>query len=194
MANELQQRLTSYGVSWKFGTTLESLNHSDNEHTATLSDGTTYSTDLVLSAAGLIANTELAKKTGLDVDAGIAVDNDMRTSNPDIYALGDCASVDGRLFAFIEPIRRQAEAIAAALMGEHEHFMPIPPMVKIKTQTMPMSICRPSGNLDEEAWEIVTNNTEGCHFEIHSAKNVTGFALSDALASEAGNFYRKLSM
>lgn len=194
MATELEERLSAYGVSWKFGTTLESLNHSGNKLNVTLSDGSTFSTDLVLSAAGLVANTELAQKSGLTVDAGIAVDNDMRTSNADIFAIGDCASVDGRLFAFIEPIRRQAEAIAAALMGEHERFMPIPPMVKIKTQTMPMSICRPSGNLDEEAWEIVTNNTEGCHFEIHNAQTVTGFALSDSLASEAGNFYRKLSM
>lgn len=194
MALELEERLSASGVSWKFGTTLQSLKHSDNAQQVTLSDGSTFSTNLVLSAAGLIANTELAQKSGLAVDAGIAVDNDMRTSNADIYAIGDCASVDGKLFAFIEPIRRQAEAIAADLMGEHERFMPIPPMVKIKTQTMPMSICRPTGNIDEEAWEIVTNNKEGCHFEIHNAKNVTGFALSDSLAAEAGSFYRRLSM
>lgn len=194
MADELQQRLSSSGVRWKFGSTLQRLDHNDATLQASLSDGSTIATHLVLSAAGLVANTELATKSGLTVDAGIAVDNDMRTSDPDIFAIGDCASVEGKLFAFIEPIRRQAEAIAADLVGEHERFMPIPPMVKIKTQTMPMSICRPTGKIDEAAWEIVTDDKEGYHFEIHSAKNVTGFALSDSLASEAGSFYRKLSM
>jgi len=194
MADELEQRLSASGVTWKFGTTLQCLDHNDGALQATLSDDSNFSTNLVLSAAGLIANTELAKKSGLTVDTGIAVDSDMRTSNSDIYALGDCASVDGKLFAFIEPIRRQAEAIAADVMGEHERFMPIPPMVKIKTQTMPMSICRPSGNIAEEAWEIVSNNKGGCHFEIHSANNITGFALSDSLASEAGSLYSKLNV
>jgi rubredoxin-NAD+ reductase len=118
----------------------------------------------------------------------------MRSSVPDIYAIGDCASVDGRLFAYIEPIRRQAEAIAADLVGEHERFMPIPPMVKVKTQTMPMSICRPAGNIAEETWRMVSNDEGGCHFEIVSGDNVIGFALSDGQASDAGSHYRRINL
>lgn len=194
MANELQERLATKGVVWNFGVTLKSLGKESNSLRVELSDGSIFSTDLVLSAAGLIANTTLAEKSGLSVDAGIAVDSDMRTSNSDIYAIGDCASVDGRLFAYIEPIRRQAEAIAADLMGEHERFIPIPPMVKIKTQTMPMSVCRPAGNIEEEAWQMVSNDKEGCHFEMLNAVNVIGFALSDSLASDAGSYYRKLNV
>lgn len=192
MAIELQERLAAKGVVWNFGVTLKSLDNEGDSQKARLSDGSTFSTDLVLSAAGLVANTALAKKSGLNVDAGVAVDNDMRTSNADIYAIGDCASVDGRLFAYIEPIHRQAEAIAADLMGEHERFIPIPPMVKIKTQTMPMSVCRPAGNIKDEAWQMISNDKEGCHFEMLNAINVIGFALSDSLASDAGSHYRKL--
>jgi rubredoxin-NAD+ reductase len=194
MATELQQRLEAKGVVWHFGVTLQRLQAEADGYLAQLSDGSAFNTDLVLSAAGLVANTALAQKSGLQVDSGIAVNSDMRTSNSDIYAVGDCASVDGRLFAYIEPIRRQAEAIAADLMGEHERFMPIPPMVKIKTQSMPMSVCRPAGNLDDAAWQFVSNDEDGCHFQVLDDVNVIGFALSDALASDAGSHYRKLSV
>jgi rubredoxin-NAD+ reductase len=194
MANELKQRLAAKGVAWRFGVTLQTLDHDGDEQQAVLSDGSVVSTGLILSAAGLIANTELAKKSGLQVDVGIAVNSDMRTSNGDVYAIGDCASVNGRLFAYIEPIRRQAEAIAADLMGEHERFMPIPPMVKIKTQSMPMSVCRPAGNVDDAAWQFVSNDVGGCHFEMVNDTTIVGFALSDALSSDAGSHYRKLSV
>jgi rubredoxin-NAD+ reductase len=194
MADELQQRLAGKGISWNFGVTLQQLEHEGGHYRGQLSDGSSFSTDLVISAAGLVANTALAEKSGLKTDAGIAVDSDMRTSVPDIYAIGDCASVDGRLFAYIEPIRRQAEAIAADLVGEHERFMPIPPMVKVKTQSMPMSICRPAGSVAEDAWHMVSNDNGGCHFEILSGDNVIGFALSDGHASDAGSHYRRINL
>ena len=194
MANELQQRLEAKGVIWNFGVTLKRLDKETNNLKVELSDGSIFFTDLVLSAAGLVTNTVLAQKSGLNVDAGVAVDNDMRTSNDDIYAIGDCASVDGRLFSFIEPIRRQAEAIAADVMGEHERFMPISPTVKIKTQSMPMSVCRPASQYEGEEWQMISNNKEGCYFEIVNESNIIGFALSDSLASEAASFHRKLNV
>lgn len=192
MALEFQKRLSDKGVTWNFGVTVKRLDKDDDSLKIELSDGVTFSTDLVLSAAGLVTNTTLAQKIGLNVDAGIVVNNDMRTSNDDIYALGDCASVEGKLYAFIEPIRRQAEAIAADLMGEHERFIAIPPMVKIKTQSMPMSVCRPVNKIEEESWQMVSHDNTGCYFEMLHSSNVIGFALSDALAAEAGSRYQKL--
>jgi len=192
MAYEFQQRLSNKGVNWIFGATLKSLDKDTTGLKATLSDGVVFSTDLVISAAGLVTNTALANKSKLKVDVGIVVDNDMRTSDANIYALGDCASVNGKLFAYIEPIRRQAEAIAADLMGEHQCFSAIPPMVKIKTQTMPMSVCRPVDANDTEAWKMISSNQKGSYFEIADASKIAGFALSDSLASDAGKCYQKL--
>ncbi len=194
MSTELQNRLATKGVTWRFGATMTSIDNGDSGFTASLSDGSSFTTDLVISAAGLVANTDIAEKCGLSVDAGIAVNNDMQTSDADIYALGDCASLDGQLFAFIEPIRRQSEAIAASLMGEHERFMPIPPMVKVKTQSMPISVCRPRGEIATDAWKMVENEKRGYHFEINQATNVVGFALSDAMASDAGDHYRRINL
>ncbi len=193
MATKLQDRLTSKGVIWNFGVSVKRIDNYEANLKLELSDGSAFFTDLVLSAAGLVTNTELAKKTGLDVDSGVAVDSDMKTSNSDIYAIGDCASLDGQLYSYVEPIRRQAEAIAASLTGEHESFLPLPPMVKIKTQSMPMSVCKPSGRIRDEAWQMISNDQSGSHFEILDASNMIGFALSDSLVSEAGSYHRRLT-
>ena len=192
MAVEFQKRLAKKGVVWRFGVTLIRLDNDGESLKAELSNGDVIYTDLILSAAGLVTNTTLAKKSGLKIDTGIAVDKNMHTSDPDIYALGDCASVEGKLFAYIEPIRRQAKAIAARLMGENDPFIATPPMVKIKTQSMPMSVCRPIGTNEEESWNMISHDIEGYCFEVLNSTSVTGFALSDSLAAEAGSHYQKL--
>lgn len=192
MALELQKRLAQKGVDWQFDITLQSLFRGQDGLEAELSNGNKVQTDLVLSAAGLVANTKLAEKAGLKIDKGITVDNDMRTSNSDIYAMGDCASVNGQVFAYIEPIHRQAEAIAANIMGEHERFMPIPPLVKIKTPSLPLSVCRPVEKINNDDWTAVENNPDGCHLEIRRNNTIVGFALCGSIASEAGGLYKKV--
>lgn len=190
MGQQLKEKLLEKGVEWHFGVTLNVLDKDAEQLKATLSNGSELVTDLVLSAAGLIPNTTVAEKMGLTIDHGISVNNDMQTSNPNIYAIGDCASLDGQVFAYIEPIRRQAEAVAADIAGEHEAFMPLPPLVKVKTPSLPLSICRPK-HLNGMEW-ISTEESHGDHFELREGKNVLGFALSGKMASEAGGIYRQL--
>ena len=193
MAFEFQKRLSEKGVTWHFGVTLKQLDKIADGFKVELSNGDSFASGLVLSAAGLVTNTALAEKSGLAVDVGIVVDHDMHTSDADIYALGDCASVEGRLFAYIEPIRRQAKAIASNLNGDDAHFVITPPMIKIKTQSMPMSVCRPIGSIESDSLQMISNDKAGCHFEILDSSNVVGFALSDSLAAEAGSRYQKLN-
>jgi len=64
--------------------------------------------------------------------------------------------------------------------------------VKIKTQSMPMSVCRPIGTNEEESWNMISHDIEGYCFEVLNSTSVTGFALSDSLAAEAGSHYQKL--
>jgi rubredoxin-NAD+ reductase len=191
MGDKLRQRLLEKGVDWRLGTTLSQLDADDSVLAASLSDGSLLHTDLVLSAAGLVPNTAVAQKAGLETDRGISVNNDMQTSDPDIYAIGDCASLNGDVFAYIEPIRRQAEAIAASIIGEHECFMPIPPLVKVKTPSIPLSICRPA-DIASSGWEVVEESERGSHYELRDGPLLIGFALSGEMASDAGGIYRQL--
>jgi len=194
MARELRQRLAGKGVEWCFGTTLSRLDHAAAGLRAVLEDGAELQTDLVLSAAGLVPNTQLAAKSGLAIGKGILVDNDMCCSVADVYALGDCAEVSGQVFAFIEPIRRQAEAIAAHLAGTHERFMPLPPLVRLKTPSYPLTVCRPAANLSDAEWTPIADAPDGSYFEIRREDHIAGFAVSGRLATEAGSLYRRVRL
>ncbi len=82
----------SHGVIFKEGVGLDDLSRESGRlNKAALSDGTTLDIDFVLIGIGIIPNTELAEEAGLEVDGGITVDGFCQTSDPNIFAAGDCA-------------------------------------------------------------------------------------------------------
>lgn len=83
-----------------------------------LDDGTEIPADLVVMAVGIRPNAGLAKEAGLAVNRGIVVDAAMCTSDPDIYALGECAEVDGQCFGLVAPLYEMADVVAAHLTGD----------------------------------------------------------------------------
>ncbi|WP_372810267.1 NAD(P)/FAD-dependent oxidoreductase [Litorivivens sp.] len=82
------------GVDIKLGAGVEALEGGDMVETVVLADGTRLQADVIIVGIGLIPNTELAEAAGLDVDNGILVDLQCRSSDPDIFAAGDCANHD----------------------------------------------------------------------------------------------------
>jgi nitrite reductase (NADH) large subunit len=83
-----------------------------------LVDGTIIPATLVVMAAGIRPNAALAKRAGLAVNRGILVDAQMRTSDPDIFALGECAEVDGHTYGLVAPLYEMARVLAARLAGQ----------------------------------------------------------------------------
>ncbi len=114
----------------------------------------------------------------------------MRTSQSDVYALGDCAAVDGRVFAYIEPIRRQAEAIAADLDGDQEPFVPLPPLVRIKTPSLPLTVCAVAAG-DSADWTLVESDGDGLRMEYRGKDGPGGFALAGRHAQFGLSLYRE---
>lgn len=98
--------------------------------------------DQVIAATGLQAPSRLARSAALDWDCGIAVDPaTMGSSQPGIYALGDCASVAGTVSRFIEPISRQASTLAAAICGcQPLRYESRPVVVRVKTSSCPLTL------------------------------------------------------
>jgi rubredoxin-NAD+ reductase len=188
-ANELRHRLQDKGIKWHFHTTLDSVESSGGRMRAVLANGEAYETDLVLSAAGLIPNTQIAQKIGLETNHGIVTNTHMQTSEQDIYAIGDCAEVNGQVFAYIEPIRRQAETIASELRGEEKPFRSVQPLVRVKTPSFPLSICPPAG-ISEEGIKL-SDSQEG-RIDFIADEQLVGFVLSGEQAGHGASLYREL--
>jgi nitrite reductase (NADH) large subunit len=82
-----------------------------------LADGTIIPASLVIMAVGIRPNADIAKAAGLAVNRGIIVDDGMRTSDPDILALGECAEVDGQVYGLVAPLYEMARVAASHLAG-----------------------------------------------------------------------------
>ncbi|MGW7058163.1 NAD(P)/FAD-dependent oxidoreductase [Streptomyces sp. NPDC054904] len=82
-----------------------------------LADGYRLDADLVVLACGVRPRTGLARAAGLDVRKGVVVDDRLRTSDPRIHAIGDCAEHAGRVYGLAGPALEQAETLAALLTG-----------------------------------------------------------------------------
>jgi len=83
-----------------------------------LADGRIIPATLVIMAAGIRPSAGLAKQAGLDVSRGILVDSGMRTSDPDILALGECAEVGGHVYGLVAPLYEMARVAASHLTGD----------------------------------------------------------------------------
>lgn len=96
-----------------------------------LEDGTTYSADLVVMAVGIRPETRLANDAGIEVARGITVNDQMQTSDPAIYALGECVEHNLQLFGLVAPLYDQAKVLAATLMDNMAAFQPVQTATKL---------------------------------------------------------------
>ncbi|WP_432026701.1 NAD(P)/FAD-dependent oxidoreductase [Streptomyces sp. 1222.5] len=82
-----------------------------------LADGYALDADLVVVACGVRPRTGLAEQAGLTVRKGVVVDDELRTSDPHIHAVGDCAQHDGTVYGLAAPALEQADVLAGLLAG-----------------------------------------------------------------------------
>ena len=97
-----------------------------------LADGTVLPADLVIMAVGIRPNAALAKDSGLAVNRGVVVDAQMRTSDPSIFALGECVEVAGQVFGLVAPLYDMANVLATTLAGESTEFVPVATATRLK--------------------------------------------------------------
>lgn len=84
-----------------------------------LADGRSFDVDFVVSSAGIKPRTRLARDAGLGVDRGIVIDDGLATSDPNIFAIGECAEHRGAVYGLVEPAYEQANVLARRLAGDH---------------------------------------------------------------------------
>lgn len=115
---------------------------SDGTYRLRTQDGQHFEADQVIVAAGLETPSRLARSAGLNWHNGISVRaEDLRTSDPHIHALGDCIAIGGQASRYIEPIKRQARAIAARLWGAADApYETRAAVVRVKTGSLPLTL------------------------------------------------------
>lgn len=185
----LEAALAELGVHWHLGVTVEGVQRSGDGFELALSEGRKIRADLVLSAVGLRPDTALAEAAGLRVDCGVAVDRELRTSDPHVYALGDAAEVEGHVLPFVMPLMNAARALGRTLAGEATPVRyPVMPII-VKTPACPAIVYPPRAHDGE--WRV---NGEAPDLEaryLDADGRLDGFALTGAATGRRRDYIRE---
>ncbi|MCK9797237.1 FAD-dependent oxidoreductase [Pseudomonas sp. MAFF 302030] len=142
-AAAVQAGLESLGARFHLGPVLNRLQQAGDGLEAHLSDGQVIPCDLVVSAIGLRPRIDLAAAAGLVVNRGVVVDRHLQSSHANIYALGDCAEVDGLNLLYVMPLMSCARALAQTLAGTPTAVSYGPMPITVKTPVCPLVVSPP---------------------------------------------------
>ena len=124
----LQRDLAARGIAFCTDGQTEEILGTEKAEGVRLADGRDIPADLVVLAIGIRPNTELALRAGLEVNRGIVVGDDMRSSDPAIFAVGECVEHRGQVFGLVAPLWDQAKVCAAQLVGQLDAIYVAPPV------------------------------------------------------------------
>lgn len=187
----LQHALESKGATFHFGKLAESIHREGDGYAVRLNDGCVLKGDIVLSAVGVRPNTALAASAGIDIGRGIKTDRYLRTSVADIYALGDCAEVDGHVLVYVAPLSAAARALGASLAGQATAVQYPAMPVAIKTPACPVTVAPPPKDAAGE-WHIEGDAPNLKATFIGSAGELLGYALTGDATKEKAALTRAL--
>ncbi len=177
--------LAGLGVTFHFGVSVQAVNKDGEGVRATLSDGREIQGDLVLSAIGLRPRVALAKAAGLAVNRGIVVNRELQTSHPDIYALGDCAEVEGLVLPYVLPLMAGARALAKTLSGQPTAVVYPAMPVQVKTPVCPVVVSPVAPGVDG-AWSVDAQDGPNVRVSFRNPDGqLLGFALTGSFAGDA---------
>ncbi|ANI57457.1 NAD(P)/FAD-dependent oxidoreductase [Pseudomonas sp. DR 5-09] len=182
-AAAVQAGLESLGARFHLGPVLTRLQKVADGLEAHLSDGQVVPCDVVVSAIGLRPRIDLAAAAGIQTNRGVVVDRHLQTSHANIYALGDCAEVDGLNLLYVMPLMSCARALAQTLAGNPTvvNYGPMP--ITVKTPVCPLVVSPPPRGR-EGVWTV---EGQGADVKVlcHDAEGqLLGYALTGTTVME----------
>ena len=180
-ARAVQEALEEKGARFHFGPRVTEVNFpaaGARDHVeVALSDGGRIETDIVVSAVGVRPRVDLAQAAGLATRRGIVTDRYLRTSADAVYALGDCAEVEGHVLVYVAPLMAAARALGRTLAGEATPVTYPAMPVTIKTPACPVVVAPPPAGIDG-SWHF-TGEGRNLRAEYRDADDtLLGFALT----------------
>ncbi|SFC26988.1 rubredoxin-NAD+ reductase [Marinospirillum celere] len=152
VAEPLEQALIDKGLTLLKEESFKLIDGQPGSWHLELESGLLLEAEVVISALGLRPRTQLAEQAGLDVNRGIRVNRQLQTSDPAIYALGDCAEIDGQNLMYVQPLMASARTLADHLTGKEAQLeLPALPVL-VKTSSCPV-VAAPPPEKAEGQWE-----------------------------------------
>lgn len=186
----VQHALSEQGIEWHLNKTIRSIDHHGSGYVLDCGDERVMA-DLVLVAIGIAPNNALAQAAGLKVNKGIVVDAYCQSSDPDIYALGDCAEIDGVVRHYTAPIVQAAKSLAKTLTGTRTPVsFPMTPVI-VKSPAYPIVMVLPAIGQGGE-WHIERVDQLGSKALFMSHGQVFGFVLTGQCAAERLELIKKI--
>ena len=182
-AAAVQAGLESLGARFHLGPVLNRLQRVDDGLEAHLSDGQVIPCDVVVSAIGLRPRIDLAAAAGVQVNRGVVVDRHLKTSHANIYALGDCAEVDGLNLLYVMPLMSCARALAQTLAGNPTAVTYGPMPITVKTPVCPLVVSPPPRGM-EGVWTVEGQGADVKVLCRDSGGKLLGYALTGAAVME----------
>ncbi|WP_434570564.1 FAD-dependent oxidoreductase [Pseudomonas sp. Z1-29] len=182
-AAAVQAGLESLGAHFHLGPVLNRLQRVADGLEAHLSDGQVIPCDLVVSAIGLRPRIDLAAAAGLVVNRGVVVDRQLKTSHANIYALGDCAEVDGLNLLYVMPLMSCARALAQTLAGNPTAVSYGAMPITVKTPVCPLVVSPPPRG-SEGAWSVEGEGADIKALCRDAHGNLLGYALTGTAVME----------
>jgi nitrite reductase (NADH) large subunit len=156
----LRRMITALDVTVHTGTSTASIEADGSRLLAKLGNGTELDVDLVVFSAGIRPRDDLARQSGLELGprGGVLTDASCRTSDPSIYAIGECAAVEGKVYGIVAPGYAMAEIVAAQLTGGSGTFPEPDTSTKLKLMGVDVASFGDAHAATEGALEVAVND------------------------------------
>lgn len=128
----LQKELESRGIEVKCNASTAAILGEERVEGVLLEDKTMITADMVVMAVGIRPETRVATDAGIEIERGIVVNDQLETSAPDIYALGECVQHGPMVYGLVAPLFDMAKVLAKTLIGEPAAFVPPTTSTKLK--------------------------------------------------------------
>jgi nitrite reductase (NADH) large subunit len=155
-ADVLARALRGMGIGLRTGVLATEVAGDRRVRAVRLADGTELAADLLVVACGVRPETTLAGDAGLTVKTGVVVDDALRTSDPAIYAVGDCAEHAGVVYGLVAPAWEQSRVAAEVITGGDARYPGSRLVTRLKTAGVDLAVLGDSAHLSEPDVEAVT--------------------------------------
>jgi rubredoxin-NAD+ reductase len=175
IGHALQSELAKLGIHWHTNSHIDSVDEKSSIELQ-LSSNKVLKTNTILTAIGLHPNIALAKNANIQTGQGIVVDKYLQSPQEDVFAIGDCAEIEGSCRQYVAPILQSARALAQTLCGKPTPVV-FPPMpISLKVSRYPIIVYPPAQMLGNWNFEQYPDGIKALYYSQEGI--LEGYALS----------------